>query len=197
MLETRVLEESEAQEVAPVSSPPWLTRFLEFAILVLAVLLIFIVRQAWLEPAVVTSRSMEPALTVGDRFLVDHRRALSGKWKRGDIVLLQTSNGRWGEDVLVKRVIGLPGERVDIFRGRVYINRSLLPEEYLKERPIAEDDPTVFLKKNEYYVLGDNRNNSGDSRDYGPVKNSEIRGRVIRKIWPFEKLLRPDYQGFG
>lgn len=196
MSKTRAQEEAELQKPVPTSGSPWLTRFLEGAILVLALLMIFIMRQAWLEPAIVTSGSMEPTLSVGDRFLVDHRRTLSGKWKRGDLVLLQTTNGRWGEDVLVKRIIGLPSERIEIFKGRVYVDGSLLPESYLKERPLPEDEAPLVLGKGEYYVLGDNRNNSGDSREYGPVENAEIRGRVLRKIWPMEKLTRPDYAEF-
>lgn len=191
-----VHDQEEKKQNPPPSGSPWLTRFLEGAILVLALLLIFIMRQAWLEPAIVTSRSMEPTFRVGDRFLVDHRRALSGKWKRGDIVLLQTANGRWGEDVLVKRIIGLPGERVEIFKGRIYIDGSLLPENYLKERPLPDDEAPLVLGASEYYVLGDNRNNSGDSREYGPVENAEIRGRVLRKIWPMEAISRPGYAEF-
>lgn len=194
MPEVRILEQTETPE-DEIQVPPakWLTCLIEIVIIWLALTLIFVVRQAWLEPAAVTSSSMESTIRPGERFLVDHRTSLSGKWQRGDIVLVETQNGGWGQDVVVKRIIGLPGEKVEIFRGRVFINGKSLREDYLKEPPASADSIPLILGKDQYYLLGDNRNNSGDSRQFGPVSNDEIKGRAVRRLWSFQPFTRPDY----
>jgi len=191
MCEVRILEQSETNEKA--RSAKWLTCLIEAVILGLAILLIAMVRLSWLEPSGVTSDSMENTLKVGEKFLIDHRKSLSGTWKRGDIVLIETTNEQWGEDTLVKRVIGLPGETVEVVNGQVMVNAKALTENYLKEAADDEAVPPVVLDKGQYYVMGDNRNNSGDSRQYGPVSNVEIRGRVTRKFWPMEAIPKPNY----
>lgn len=194
MADVRILEdvETDEQDVATPTAK-WLTAIIEIIILLLAVVLIVLVRQTWLEPAQVTSGSMENTLKVGERIIIDHRSSLRGSWRRGDIVLIETNNGGWGEDTLVKRVIGLPGETVEVMAGQVYIDGKPLSETYLKEKPELEDAPRIVLGKDQYYVLGDNRNNSGDSREFGPVSNDEIKGRAIRKLWPMGTFKRPDY----
>lgn len=195
MSEVRILEQVETEEDQNHTPPSkWLTCLIEIVILWLALTLMFVVRQAWLEPAAVTSSSMESTLRPGERFLIDHRQSLSGKWQRGDIVLVETQNGGWGEDVVVKRIVGLPGEKVEIFRGRVFINGKALRENYLKETPVSNDSIPVQLGNGQYYLLGDNRNNSGDSREFGPVSNDEIRGRAVRRLWSFQPFVRPDYE---
>lgn len=194
MSEVRILEQAETvEEEAQASSPKWLTCLIEIVIIWLAITLIVVVRQAWLEPAAVTSSSMESTIRPGERFLVDHRTSLSGRWKRGDIVLVETQNGGWGQDVVVKRIVGLPGEKIEIFRGRVFINGKSLREDYLKEPPAPNDTVPIVLGSGQYYLLGDNRNNSGDSRQYGPVSNDEIKGRAVRRLWSFQPFTPPDY----
>lgn len=192
--EVRILEQvaTDEKEVAPPASK-WLTCLIEIVIVWLAITLVFVVRQSWLEPAAVTSSSMESTLRPGERFLIDHRSSLSGHWKRGDIVLVETHNGGWGNDVVVKRVIGLPGETIEVFRGRVFVNGKPLVENYLKETPLPNDSLRARLGRDEYYLMGDNRNNSGDSRQLGPVKNDEIRGRAVCRLWSFKRFPAPDY----
>lgn len=194
MADVRILEQVETDEKdVPTQTTKWLTCLIEAGILLLALLLMVLIRISWLEPASVTSRSMENTLKVGERFLVDHRNGLKGTWKRGDIVLINTKSDEWGEDLLVKRVIGLPGETIEFYNGQVYIDRKPLVENYLKEEPKPEEIRPTVLGAGQYFVMGDNRNNSGDSRDFGPVTNEEIKGRVIRKIWPLQALPKPDY----
>ena len=194
MSEVRILEQNETTEDEVQAQPAkWLTCLIEIVIIWLAITLIVVVRQAWLEPAAVTSSSMERTIRPGERFLIDHRQSLSGKWQRGDIVLVETQNGGWGQDVVVKRIIGLPGEKVEIFRGRVFINGKGLREDYLKEPPASADSIPVVLGPEQYYLMGDNRNNSGDSRQFGPVSNDEIVGRAVRRLWSFQPFTRPDY----
>jgi len=196
MADVRILEQVETDEDSiPTQSAKWLTCLIEAFILALAVLLMVLIRISWLEPASVTSGSMENTLKVGERFLVDHRKGLSGTWKRGDIIFFQTTDGEWGEDTLVKRIIGLPGETIEIMNGQVFVNGKELAENYLKEEKREGDTKPTVLGAGQYFVMGDNRNNSGDSRDFGPVTNEEIKGRVIRKIWPMQALPRPEYSG--
>lgn len=195
MSDVKILEqvETDETEAPPEKTARWLTCLIEAVILLLAVALILVVRQSWLEPVEVTSGSMESTLKKGDRVLLDHRASLAGSWKRGDIVMVDTENESWGQDRVIKRVIGLPGETVEIFNGKTYINRQPLTENYLKETPENQDVAPIVLGADEYYVMGDNRNHSGDSRELGPVKNSEIKGRALRKLSPWGRLPKPDY----
>jgi signal peptidase I len=195
MPDVKILEqvETDETEVPPEQTAKWLTCLIEAVILLLAVALVIVIRQSWLEPLEVTSGSMENTLKKGDRVLLDHRASLSGSWKRGDIVMIDTENESWGEDRVIKRIIGLPGETIEIFEGKVYVNGKPLSENYLKETPEKQYVSPVLLGPDEYYVMGDNRNHSGDSRELGPVKEAEIKGRALRKLWPWDSLPEPDY----
>lgn len=92
----------------------------------------------------------------------------------------------------VKRVVGLPGEEVEVRNGMVYIDGVFLEEPYLLERDRSTAGPTL-LKEREYYVIGDNRRNSRDSRTWGPVPEENVRGKVWLVYWPFSQvqLLNP------
>lgn len=87
----------------------------------------------------------------------------------------------------VKRVIGLPGETVEVRRGYVYINGEALPEPYLSRRD-ESGARKVTLEDDEYYVIGDNRRNSNDSRSWGPVPEDNIVGRVWLVYWPWDDI---------
>jgi signal peptidase I len=151
------------------------------------------------EGVLVTSGSMEPVLTRGDYTLVDHRVAIRGSWERGDVIIFESPEEWQGpEATLVKRVIGMPGEKVSILSGRVLINDQPIAEPYLKELPEPEDMQPVVLSRSQYFVMGDNRNNSDDSRNNGPVEEKYIRGRVLSRLWPrarFGGLTKPEYNG--
>ena len=105
---------------------------------------------------------------------------ISTPLERGDVVLLDDGK----EDYAVKRIIGLPGETVQLWRGRVFINRQLLVEPYLTKHtytyPVEQlrRAATFILVEKEYFVLGDNRPCSSDSRAYGPVERKQIKRRV-------------------
>lgn len=137
---------------------------------------------------VVRGSSMEPVLSNGDNLLVD--RITSHKIKRNDIVMFTYLLKE--KTYYVKRVIGLPGETVQITDdGYVLIDGKKLSDRYSRERikdPGLARYP-IKLGANEYFVLGDNRNHSEDSRysDVGPVRKEQIVGRVIYRIFPFDK----------
>jgi signal peptidase I len=121
--------------------------------------------------------SMEPTVPVGHWFMLNGLAYGDSDPQRGDIVGLTTTYD--GETKgLLKRVVGLPGEKVQLYGGVVYINDVPLDEPYLDQPAATWDDWPVYLGAEEYYVLGDNRRDSLDSRRVGPVQRSEIHSRM-------------------
>lgn len=98
------------------------------------------------------------------------------KYKRGDIVIVKNNRDQY---LMIKRIIGLPGEKLDVIYDDVYINDKKLDEPYVNQSDEKSDFyiRNIRLKENEYYVMGDNRNYSIDSRELGPLKKSDIIGR--------------------
>lgn len=179
------------------------SRLIEGVILLLALFLGLAIRFGVYESAIVVSSSMEPSLQINDRLLVDHRDSLRGTWQRGDIVFFKPpASWTGGEtedtgELLVKRVVGLPGENVASNGGQIWINRAPLNEPYLDTKTDRQTPPiNVVLKEDEYFVAGDNRDNSEDSRVNGPIPGDVIHGRAVRILWPtgrWGKLTRPAY----
>lgn len=139
----------------------------------------------------VSGSSMETTLSDHDNLIVDKITYRFSDPKRFDIIVFPF---RYKEDTYyIKRIIGMPGETVQIDQdGNIYIDNELLEESYGMETidsPGLAYDP-ITLGENEYFVMGDNRNNSSDSRDpsVGNIKRSEIIGRAWIRIWPFSKF---------
>ena len=122
--------------------------------------------------------SMQPTLHEGEYVIVDKVSYLLHPPDRGDIIVFKHP----GED-LIKRVIGLPGDTIEIRGGRVYINGSVLNEPYIKE-PILSTLSAQKIEAGRYFVMGDNRNNSSDSRAFGPIPAGDIIGRAAIIYWP-------------
>ncbi|HEX68070.1 MAG TPA: signal peptidase I [bacterium] len=125
----------------------------------------------------VPSASMEPTLKPGDKVIAFKIKEI----KRGDVVIFYHPEDK--KEVMVKRVIGLPGEKIKIHGGKVYINGKPLEEPYIKEPPIY-DYPETKIPPGHYFLLGDNRNNSQDSSIFGPVPRELIFGKDIFIYWP-------------
>ena len=146
---------------------------------------------------VVNGVSMQPTLSDGDNLIVDKLSYRFHDPDRFDIIVFPQEDGRY----FIKRIIGLPGETVQILDGSVYINGEKLEEHYgnevMEEAGIAAEPVTLGV--DEYFVLGDNRNNSKDSRsvDVGVVHGKDFVGRAWIRIWPFEKIgwIRHDLTG--
>ena len=142
---------------------------------------------------VVDGSSMEPTLTHGDNLIVDKISYRFNDPERFDIIVFPF---QYGENVYyIKRIIGLPGETVRIDReGNIYINDTLLQESYGREiispEKIGLAEGGVTLGEDEYFVLGDNRNDSSDSRIeiVGNIKREDIIGKAWVRIWPFHSL---------
>lgn len=158
------------------------------ALIVLPLLFVLLLKSLVFDTALIISGSMEPTLQIGDYLLTDHRVALRGSWKRGDIVTF-TSPNTWDYpgETLIKRIVGIPGEVIHYTGGRLHINDNLPTEPYLKEAPDDEFRAPVTLKPNQYWVLGDNRNNSDDSSENGPISESDIRARAVYRLWPWSR----------
>lgn len=129
---------------------------------------------------IVEGSSMQPNFETGEWIIVSRLPYLLGVPQRGDVVVLDFAEPQ--ED-LIKRVIGLPGETVEIREGLVYINGQPLEEPYINAAPRYTGEPIV-LGPDEYYVLGDNRNNSRDSHSFGAVTRDHIMGRAWLIYWP-------------
>ena len=161
--------------------------------LVLGLLLTMLVIKYVGQRTVVDGSSMEPTLTHQDNLIVDKLSYRFGDPERFDIIVFPF---QYAENVYyIKRIIGLPGETVLIdVSGNIYINGELLKESYGKEIIEAENvgDVTypIVLGEDEYFVLGDNRNNSSDSRAevVGNVHRDDIIGRAWLRIWPFSSM---------
>lgn len=159
----------------------------------IAVTLVFAALTAVLMFQTVTMQesSMEPTLSVGDRFFMNRIVYKLSSPKRGDIIVFRT-NASDDAALHIRRVIGLPGETVQIRDGQIYIDGELYDESRdfpeITNPGLAENG--VSLKSGEYFVLGDNRNNSEDSRyaNIGMVKKRYIVGKIWFTCFPFEKI---------
>lgn len=138
----------------------------------------------------VSGSSMETTLSDGDNLIVDKVSYRFGEPKRYEIIVFPY---QYEENTYyIKRIIGLPGETVQVTDGAVYINGQKLDENYGNEAMqgsgIAEEP--ITLGEDEYFVLGDNRNHSADSRDasVGVLHRKDLLGRAWIRIWPFNKF---------
>ena len=142
--------------------------------------------------SLVDGHSMEPTFYGDDRLVVSRVNYLIGTPQRGDILVFNSlveSEAAQGI-MLIKRVVGLPGETVQIRDQKVYVNGIELDEPYIKE-PCQINrcrDDSWTLGANEFFMMGDNRNNSRDSRRFGPVPFEHIVGQVIFRYWPINSL---------
>ena len=159
----------------------------------IAVVLIFgvLVGIAMFQSVTMQESAMEPTLQVGERFFVNRAIYKVSSPKRGDIIVYKTS-GSDDAALHIGRVIGLPGETVQISNGAVLINGEVYNENKnfpeISNAGLASDG--VSLESGEYFVLGDNRNHSQDSRDpsVGEVKKDTIMGKAWVRIYPFDKM---------
>ena len=193
-------EEEEKPVAAWPKSRGFLKRSLSF-LLTLAICfgLVFLITQFVLQHNTVIGSSMVPTLEDKDEVFVEKlSRHFPSGLKRGDIVTADAyrDDGSTGDEIIIiKRVVGLPGEKVTIREGQVFIDDRQLVEPYLPEGVLTSEHVMVYsnvqLGEDEFYLLGDNRMSSRDSRDIGPVKLSEIEGKLLLRFYPLEKFGKP------
>lgn len=157
-----------------------------FTLVVLIIVVVIPIRLFVVSPFVVDGESMHPTFENLDYVLVDELVYLFHGPARGDVIVFRYPNNP--SLFYIKRVIGLPGETISITRGVVGVTTASgttlkLPEPYV----VSEDatyTKTITLAKDEYFVMGDNRPNSSDSRVWGPLPNRDIVGRVDLRLLP-------------
>jgi signal peptidase I len=170
-------------------------------ILLIAVIAAALLRAFVVQPYYIPSASMEPTLhgctqCNDDHVLVDKLSYRAHDVNGGDIVVFKRpASVHTGESVLIKRVIGLPGDRVQLRAGRVLINGQLITETYLNTKSCGANSTRPLTDKTQWdvprgsvFVMGDNRCNSIDSRSFGPIPTSTIVGRAFAIIWPFGRI---------
>jgi signal peptidase I len=202
------------QTAAPKVENPWVETIKTIG---LSVVLAFGIRSFVAEARYIPSGSMLPTLQIDDRLIIDKLTYRFRDPVRGDIVVFNPTAQLEKEnykDAFIKRVIGVPGDRVEVKGGKVYINGKVLPEKYLDEPP-AKDWSTADryasdemykvswpadgrVPPGQYLVLGDNRNNSYDSHYWGFVPKDKIVGKATVRFWPINRAggidPQPDYR---
>jgi signal peptidase I len=159
----------------------------------ISLILAFGIRQFVAEPRYIPSESMVPTLEVNDRLMVEKISYLLHPPNRGDIVVfwppdrLKQMNPDLKKDAFIKRTIGLPGEKVEVKDGTVFINDKPLAEDYIAAKPNYRWGPEV-VPENSYLVFGDNRNNSYDGHFWGYVPRQNIIGRAAFRFWPLPRF---------
>ncbi len=157
----------------------------------LSLFLAFGIRTAVAEPRYIPSGSMEPTLQINDRLMIDKISYRFKNPEREDIVVFDppdvVAKQENLHDPFIKRVIGLPGEQVEVKNKQVYINNQPLQENYIADKPNYTWGPKV-VPPNSYLVLGDNRNNSYDGHFWGFVPRERIIGRAVVRFWPLDRI---------
>lgn len=133
----------------------------------------------------VEGASMEPNFYPDQYILVNRISYLVSQPQRGDVVILKFP-GDPEHSKYVKRIIGLPGEKITLKDGLVYINDQKMREVYLPSTTLTEPDMTQVLGEKEYFIMGDNRGNSNDSRAWGVAPRKFLIGKAVFFLFPFE-----------
>jgi len=155
----------------------------------LSVVLAFGIRTFVAEARYIPSGSMEPTLQINDRLIIDKISYDFESPQRGDIIVFQPTDVLEQQnfhDAFIKRLIGLPGDRVEVKDGIVYVNQNPLQENYIAAKPNYQWGPVV-VPTGSYLVLGDNRNDSYDSHYWGFVPRNHIVGKAIARFYPFNR----------
>jgi len=181
-----------AQEALPPARP--ITSLVAVSLLrdvaisvALAVILIVFIYQ----PVKVEGTSMMPGLTDQERIFINkyEYRLSPNNIRRGDLVVFHPP--KFPQESYIKRVVGLPGDRIEILDGDVFVNRRRLEEPYVLDEYRDHDSMAAqIVPIDDYFVLGDHRNSSSDSRVWGFVDRDKIYGKAVLVYWPFEKIGR-------
>jgi signal peptidase I len=160
----------------------------EVVVIVAAAFLLALLIQLFVvKPFVIPSPSMEPTLVQGDRVLVSRLTYHFRSPERGDVIVFHPPDHE-GSEPFIKRVVAVGGDTVAVHNGVLWVNGVVQDEPYIKEHPIIEDFPEQRIEPGFVWAMGDNRNNSGDSRVFGPVSEDDIIGVAFVVYWPLDHL---------
>jgi signal peptidase I len=184
---SRVYHQKPAQKESHQGENPWVEAIKTIG---LSAVLAFGIRTFVAEARYIPSGSMLPTLEINDRLLIEKISYRFREPDRGDIVVFSPPEALREQNfnqAFIKRVIGLPGDSVEVRSGQVYVNDQLIEEDYIQEAPEYEY-PEVTVPEKHYLVLGDNRNNSYDSHYWGFVPQENIIGRAAVRFWPVGRV---------
>lgn len=162
---------------------------IEFVAIIFAILMAIRVFAA--EPHKVDGSSMIPNFHTGDMILTNKLAARFSDFKRGEVIVLQDPLN--ASKVFIKRVIGLPDETLKLSDGKIYINGQLIDEPYLPSglltpgQNFLKNGEEVTVPEGNFFVMGDNRNNSSDSREWGFLKKDLVIGQALLRYWPINQ----------
>lgn len=167
----------------------FLLDIVETVVIALAIFVVIYLFAA--QPHQVRGASMQPNFQNGEYILTDKISYKFRNPERGEVVIFRAPKNQ--ELDYIKRVVGLPGEHVKIEKGNIYINGKNLTESYLPHEPIftgtfLQEGQENILGEGEFFVMGDNRNHSSDSRDWGPIIKDLIVGKAILRYWPVNEI---------
>jgi signal peptidase I len=163
--------------------------------IVVAGAVVVLVRAFIFQPFLVSGASMEPNIAERNYLIIDEVTYRFQDPMRGDVVVFRYPGDP--KTFYIKRIIGLPGDEVTVRNGRVAVNGALLDESAYLGNARTFGDTAVSLKRDEYFVLGDNRENSYDSRSWGPLGRRQIIGKALVRLYPFNAITlfeSPAYQ---
>ncbi|MFZ5845186.1 MAG: signal peptidase I [Patescibacteria group bacterium] len=153
-----------------------------------------------MSPQEINGASMEPNFYNGEYILTNKVVYRLTNPQRGDVVIFKSPLNK--EIDFIKRIIALPGEKVRLSGNAIYVNNQKVPEPYLEPGTYIfggsylRENQEVVVPEGKYFVLGDNRPHSADSREFGPIAKEDFIGKAILRYWPFSKLglvARPHY----
>jgi signal peptidase I len=179
------------------SSQMWRNVRENIFLVVIALILAFLIRTYIAEPRYIPSDSMVPTLHKGDRLVVEKVSYHFHPPHFGDIVVFTPPpelqrRGYSKDQAFIKRIIGQPGDSIQVTEDRVYINGTPLQENYLKENFIQQDPRQLFnytqVPPNQFFVMGDNRNDSNDSRYWGFLPSKNVIGHAVFRFFPFNRV---------
>lgn len=171
----------------------WMSDFFGFLkVVFISLIIVLPIRAFIMQPFIVRGASMEPTYAQGEYLVVDQASYYFREPERGEVIVFRYP--RNPKQFFIKRIIGLPGERIEIRNGVLKIINDEHPEGFALEEPyIAEalrtgPDTIMVLDEEEYFVLGDNRTQSLDSRIWGPLDENFFVGRAWIRLWPFSRI---------
>lgn len=163
----------------------------EWAFVIIGALLVaFLIKSFLFQAFYIPTSSMEPTLNVGDRVLVNKLSYRLHDVNRGDLVVFERppNAAAGGVEDLIKRVVALPGEEVEAHDGVVFVDGEKLDEPYLQDGTFTPDFAAVTVPADHVFVLGDNRQNSQASNQFGPIDEDLIVGRAFIRVWPLSAI---------
>ena len=149
--------------------------------------LIIVFRIFVLEPHNVSGSSMDDTFKDGDYVIVDKISYRFKAPEAGDVIVFNPPASVENKSRFIKRIIATPGENIEVVGGKTYIDKKAVNEDYVKYKS-PKTSTSTLLKDDEFFVMGDNRYVSFDSRYWGPITKDEIQGRVLIRLYPFNKI---------